>query len=276
MRDRRPAFLLVLFAVLAARPVWSETQSPPCVGTEIASDSRYIVNNVVADVKDFLAAPLYAGELLRKREFYYTLLGTGAVLGTAFALDNTVRARVSKIGDGEAANLETAGESMAWGATGMLYAWGFYSDDAKAREYALTGVESTGIGSLVTIGLKQAFGRSRPSQGKGAFHFFDDGESFVSGAATPPFALAAALSEYSDNAWYVAAPAYAAAVAVGLGRMGQDAHWTSDVVGSALLGIGTTELLLYLHRQHAEHPSRLWIFPIGTQGSTGVQVGFEW
>jgi membrane-associated phospholipid phosphatase len=76
------------------------------------------------------------------------------------------------------------------------------------------------------------------------------------------FALAAATSEAYDNAWYVAIPAYAGAASVGLGRMGKDAHWFSDIVGSALVGIGSTELLLFLHRRNEANRSLYRIFPV--------------
>jgi hypothetical protein len=42
---------------------------------------------------------------------------------------------------------------------------------------------------------------------------------------------------------------------------GHDAHWFSDVAGAAFLGAGTTELLLYLHRQHEQQPARWRLFP---------------
>ena len=63
------------------------------------------------------------------------------------------------------------------------------------------------------------------------------------------FSLAAGISDTFDNAWYVAVPAYSLALLDGFGRMGHDAHWFSDVVGTGLLGWGTTELFQYLHRQ---------------------------
>ena len=60
----------------------------------------------------------------------------------------------------------------------------------------------------------------------------------VSGDVMPMFALAAAVSEYYDNRWYVAAPIYSLALLDGFGRMGNNAHWFSDVAGAALLGVG--------------------------------------
>ena len=82
-----------------------------------------------------------------------------------------------------------------------------------------------------------------------------------SGEVTPMFSLAAAVSEYFENRWYVAIPIYSLALVDGFGRMGHDAHWFSDVVGSGVLGAGTTELLLYLHRQHENQPGRWRLFP---------------
>jgi len=139
----------------------------------------------------------------------------------------------------------------------------------------MTTVFSSAIAGLLAEGTKAAFGRLRPDQNQGAFQFWKGGNSFVSNTATPAFALAAGLSEWGDNRWYVALPAYGAATAVGFGRMGKDAHWLSDIVGSALLGVGTTELFLYLHDQHDKDTSRYRVFPIATPSGLGIGVGAE-
>jgi len=91
-----------------------------------------------------------------------------------------------------------------------------------------------------------------------------------SGEVTPVFGLAAGVSEYFDNRWYVALPVYSLALLDGFGRMGHDAHWFSDVVGAALLGAGTTELFLYLHRQHEKQPRRWRLFPDTVSPTTGA------
>jgi membrane-associated phospholipid phosphatase len=111
------------------------------------------------------------------------------------------------------------------------------------------------------------FGRSRTA----ATAFFRGGASFVSGEVAPVFGFAAGVSEYFDNVWYVAGPVYSLAALDGFGRIGHDAHWLTDVVGTALLGWGSTELFLYLHDKHANEPTRWRIFPIaGTPvGNTG-------
>jgi hypothetical protein len=276
-----------------AAPARDYQQSDPSYLSEIASDFRYTVNNTEADMEDVVTAPLHVGEagsLFVEPAFYYTVLGAGAALGGAFALDQTARAHVRHMGNSTADGFETGGNFFVYSSSGLLYLWGLQSENSNLREHEITGLESSGIASLITIGFKDGFGRLRPHQGHGHFAFFDNGDSFVSGAATPVFALAAATSEAYDNAWYVAIPAYAGAIAVGVGRMGKDDHWLSDIVGSAILGIGTTELLLYMHRWHAANPSRFRIFPVSapnpgpaarqsaSQGLApqGLGVSYEW
>jgi membrane-associated phospholipid phosphatase len=98
------------------------------------------------------------------------------------------------------------------------------------------------------------------------------------------FALAAGVSEYYDNRWYVAAPVYSLALLDGFGRMGNNAHWFSDVVGAALLGVGTTELFLWLLKRHEQEPSRWRIFSMSApsgpmtnaQSSIGVGAAYNW
>lgn len=134
-----------------------------------------------------------------------------------------------------------------------VYGYGLYSGDERARQYALTAGEGPGVAVLLDLGIKAAFGRLRPFEDNHDHNsFFHGGASFVSGDVAPMFALAIGISEYYNNRWEVALPIYSLALMGGLGRMGNDARWFSDVVGGALLGIGTTELFRYLHRQHEE------------------------
>lgn len=164
--------------------------------------------------------------------------------------------------------------------------YGLASDDDRIRRDAITGYAAAGIASLITIGFKTAFGRLRPRQERHSHtQFFDGGDSFVSGAATPVFALACATSEAFDNRWYVAVPAYAGALTVGFGRIGHDAHWLSDIAGSAIVGIATTELMLWMHRRYDLNPSRFRIFPVAAPAAQpastasaigGIGLSYSW
>jgi len=208
------------------------------------------VNNIEADGEDLVKSPCHIPELVQDPTFYWTTLATGAALGASFGLDEPARRAFREISHDDAGSLERAGNAFLWTATGALYLYGFVADEQRARQYALTGLLSTAISEGITSALKVTFGRLRPNQGQGHWKWFDGGSSFVSSAATPAFALAATVSEYADNRWYVALPAYTAAASVGLGRMGHDAHWLSDILGSGLVGVGTTEVLLHMHALH--------------------------
>src|SRR5262245_55721598 len=97
--------------------------------------------------------------------------------------------------------------------------------------------------------------------------FFQGGQSFVSGDTTPTFAAAAAISEAFDYHWWAAIPAYGLAVMIGVGWMGKDAHWASDILGSALVGARTTELLFYLHREREKPTSLIILALVPTRGN---------
>jgi membrane-associated phospholipid phosphatase len=170
--------------------------------------------------------------------------------------------------------------------TALLYGYGLWYEDPRARHYALNAGEGAGIATLLDVGIKAAFGRLRPSQTSSHTVFFHGGQSFVSGDVTPMFALAAGVSQYFNNKWYVAAPVYSFALLDGFGRMGHDAHWFSDVVGAGLLGVATTELFIWLHNRHDEEPDRWRIFAMNEAGpqlartqpfsSLGVGLAYNW
>jgi membrane-associated phospholipid phosphatase len=278
-----PIFLL-LFASGSAN---AQPPSASAVGNEVTSDFKYLINNIVLDAEDVVTAPLYVASpdsALRSPKFYLVLAGAGAIFGGSFALDQTMRSHLGGMSSSDADLLQNVSYGSVSAATALLYGYGLWSDDNRAREYALTAGEGAGMATLVDIGIKAGFGRLRPSQTGSHTAFFHGGQSFVSGDVTPMFALAAGVSEYYDNRWSVAVPIYSLALLDGFGRMGNNAHWFSDVVGAALLGVGTTELLLWLHKRHEAEPSRWRIFsmsaPSGprasTQPSVGMGVAYNW
>ena len=272
---------------------WAQTAPPAPVSSNflggLTSDFKYLANNFEADGEDIVTAPLHldaAGAMLTNPRFYLIVAGAGAAFGGSFALDQTMRSHLRSMGSSTADLLQNVSYASVSASTVLLYGYGLYSGDSRARQFVLTAGEGAGIATLVNIGIKAGFGRLRPSQSPSHTAFFHGGQSFVSGDVTPMFALAAGVSEYYDNAWYISIPIYSLALLDGFGRMGHDAHWFSDVVGAALLGVGTTELFLYLHRQHDEHPWRFTVFPVAppvtsTHGAqsvapTGIGMAFSW
>jgi len=242
---------IVAFVVIGPWPIvprgWAQAArvdpSLQGVGSAFMSDFKYLANNVEADDEDIVTAPLHldaAGEALTDPRFYLVAGGVGAAFGGSFALDQTMRSHLHDMSSSAANMLQDISYASVGAATALLYGYGLYVGDPRARQYALTAGEGAGIATLLNIGIKDAFGRLRPSQDHHDHDaFFHGGQSFASGDVTPMFALACGVSEYYDNRWYIAIPAYSLALLDGFGRMGHDAHWFSDVLGAALLGVGT-------------------------------------
>jgi membrane-associated phospholipid phosphatase len=277
-------FLFVLPSVKdshASEPDSAASSGQPSSGGEqslsrsLADDGSYLFHSFYRDGIDLFKLPLRANEVTVTG----VLVGTailGTIPATIYGLDDPLRRNAKNIPDSTAGDLSAIGEATAYGSLGLIYGWGLYSHDDEARHAVLTGVEGIGVSSLLTVGIKAAFGRKRPKTDAGPKAFFQGGQSFISGEATPTFAAAATISEAFDYHWWAAVPAYSLAVMTGVGRMGKDAHWASDILGSALVGAGTTELLFYLHRER-EKPNSLIILPmIPSQGGMGMTVGFSW
>lgn len=229
----------------------------------------------MADGEDILYSPTHLDELLHKREFYLGALGVGLALGVGFSFDRSAKERAIDVQHDWAGRLKNGGQFVLWTSTGALYAWGLFVDDTRARETVITTLESVGIAALANAALKPAFGRLRPSDTDHPFDFWEGGRSFPSGAVTPMFALATGISEYADYRWWVMVPAYTAASAVGAARMIGNAHWLSDVIGSALLGVGVTKLMFHLHGEHEADPAGYRVFPLVSGDAVGARVEFE-
>ena len=280
-------FFLFVFALSPGMDSHASAQDPAAspdqpaniagenLATILADDGNYLVRSLYRDGVDLIKLPLRITEVTLT-DVLVTTVVLGTIPATIYGLDDPIRRNVKNIPDSTAGTLTAVGQGTTLGSLGLIYGWGLYSHNDEARHAVLTGVEGIGLSSLLTVGIKAAFGRKRPNADDGPRAFFKGGQSFVSGDTTPTFAAAATISEAFDYHWWAAVPAYSLAVMTGVGRMGNDAHWASDVLGSALVGAGTTELLFYLHRQR-EKPNSLIILPmLPGQRATGVSVAFNW
>lgn len=120
-------------------------------------------------------------------------------------------------------------------------AYGLITHDKQAEHDAIETVVGIGISSVVSEALKRTINATRPAD-KYPNEIFvtapDHGRAFPSGHTTLAFATAASLAiEYKK--WYVTVPAYAWATAVGYSRMYKGYHLPSQVLGGAVIGIGS-------------------------------------
>ncbi len=258
------------------------------LGSEVGSDAKYLGNNLVMDGEDIATSPLHIEDPdspFHSENFYLAVAGLGALWAGSFSVDYTMKNNLRGMSSMDAGLLEHVSYGLLSVSTAGLYGYGLYSADTRARDMALTAGEGAGISTLVdSLIIKTVFGRLRPRQTSSHTAFFYGGRSFVSGDVTPMFALAAGLSEYFHNSWYISVPVYAVALTDGFGRMGYNAHWFSDVIGAAILGSLTTELLVHLHAEHALENSRWQLFA-ATPPSTpidpypagvGIGLAYNW
>ena len=97
------------------------------------------------------------------------------------------------------------------------------------------------INDVVTNQLKVSFQRHRPNTGD-SYNTFDWREgsksngSFVSSHTSNAFTTATVFALCFPNKKWVPIAAYSAASLVGLSRIYQNAHWTSDVLAGAAVG----------------------------------------
>jgi membrane-associated phospholipid phosphatase len=101
---------------------------------------------------------------------------------------------------------------------------------------------STGAGFL----LKEALGRERPYVSGDATAWRAGGDSFPSLHATAAFAIGGILAESGNDRyrWIRRVVGYGIGAVTSYRRLEHDAHWLSDVVASAGLGVATARFVI--------------------------------
>lgn len=135
-----------------------------------------------------------------------------------------------------------------------LGGYGFIFNNKKMQTTTLLATQSYITAGLIETAVKAISGRQRPSyynpkhiESEPTFHgpFFKKGidvsghavnSSFPSGHTTVIFAAATVFAKEYKNILWVPVAAYGAASLVGLSRITENKHWTTDVLVGATLG----------------------------------------
>lgn len=205
-------------------------------------------------------------------------IGVG-VLGALLLADTKVREEVVRHTDDETELLQLAdgvepfGADYSWAVLAGFYGAGRYFDNPRASAVAQDGLAASLIAAgVITPALKSIVGRSRPSQSERNYEFIHKGDSFPSGHTTQAFAVASVIAAHYDSLW-VDALAFGIAGTVGYARIMNGAHFTSDVVAGALIGIAVGRAVVRLHE---EQRSGFRLEPLVTaNGGVGVAVRFQ-
>lgn len=132
--------------------------------------------------------------------------------------------------------------SLPWLAAGSV-AVGAAADGMRGAGRGLSVLGGVAAGSMATLAVNHAVGRSRPSWGNGLLSFdpFSGHASFPSGHVSLAFSVAGGVDAATDG-WLPATAAYTVAGTTAFARVYSDRHWLSDVVVGAALSATVSRL----------------------------------
>ena len=241
---RRAASAHALLAALAAAALGA-----PCAQAQEAPNgpeppAKGAGPGLGADIKAYVTAPLHATG--------NQWIAFGAVVGgiaVAHHYDEDVR---NHIGPGPAVPTEkpdTRDSNDALPAALMLggtWAAGVMFENPDARHEAGTMFEAAAFSSVAGFALKEIAGRERPYVSGDPNNWGGGGDSFPSLHVTAAFAIGTVFAESGNDRfrWLRRALGYGVAAGTAYERIKHDAHWLSDTVAGAGVGVATARFVM--------------------------------
>lgn len=203
---------------------------------------------VIEDTKLYFTAPL------RWDERDWLQFGVSlAAIGIAHEYDDTVRDHFvsgADAGKNDSNDLRDAAPLavMVAGTWAAATLW----DDRAGFEEGRVMLEAGGLAAVSTTLFKFAAGRSRPNETSQVDDWRSGGDSFPSMHVSTAFAVGTVLAESGSDKyrWLRRGIGYGLAAATAYARLDSNAHWLSDTVAGAALGIATAQFALGRSEQH--------------------------
>lgn len=255
----------------SVRPVPQSAPAEVSAPADLGSPTFSLFRELRRDAAHIATAPL------RWQGSDWAKFGLGvAAVGGALLLDKDLRQAADRNSGGTVSRIANGvapfGSEYSFGALGAFYLAGRYLKDDTARAVAEDGLVSSLIAAgVVSPILKATIGRRRPSQTGEIFARGGGGVSFPSGHTTQAFAVASVVAAHYASP-LVKIAAYGIAGLVGLSRMEQGAHYASDVLAGALIGIAVGNAVVRLHDSER---LRVSVVPSASPRSRGVALGLR-
>jgi hypothetical protein len=238
--------LAALLCAVIAGPCVADTSSLPAV---------------IEDTRLYFTAPL------RWDQRDWMQFGVSlAAIGVAHEYDDTVRDHFvssTNAADRKSNGLRDAAPLAAivvgtWAAAAL---W----DDRAGFEEGRVMLEAGALTAASTTLFKLAAGRSRPNETDRIDDWRNGGDSFPSMHVSTTFAVGTVLAESGgdDYRWLRRGIGYGLATVTAYARLHSNAHWLSDTMAGAALGIATAQFAM--NRSH-EHTGRFAVSVAPVQG----------
>lgn len=233
-----------MLTMAAAVPAAAQSTPPPAAEP---NPLTHVVQNLGRDIKDFIHLDTV------------TILGIGgtATIVTSRYDDSAYEWSLDHPAPEWTRLGRISGDGWVQGGLALgTWALGELTDHSATRHVGSDLVRAQLLNFVTTRTLKIAVDRRRPSGG---------GHSFPSGHSSASFTTAGVLQRHFG--WKAGVPAYAAAGFIGLTRVRDRAHWVSDTVFGASLGIAAA---FTVTRGHG--PQSWTVTPTAVPGGAGLLI----
>jgi membrane-associated phospholipid phosphatase len=149
------------------------------------------------------------------------------------------------------------------GAPIIIYAVGLIEKDSTTKRKAIFIGESLAASVFISIALKSITKRDRPYETYTEIENVteESSYSFPSAHTSVAFSTATTLSMAYPK-WYVIAPSFLWAGAVGYSRLYLGVHYPTDVLAGAIVGSGSAflcyKLNKWINKKRSPHQKKLW------------------
>lgn len=162
------------------------------------------------------------------------------------------------------------------GAALFLGTWGYATliGSHAGEGEAWNMLESGGLSFVSAYALKYIVRRQRPDATTDPNHFFGGGDSFPSEHVTAAFAVGTVLAESGNPEfrWIRRTIGYGVGIGTAYLRMKHNAHWLSDTVAGAALGMATAHFVMDRSREREQaYDAQVSVVPV--QG--GMMLAFS-
>ncbi len=231
-----------------------------------------LVERTLKDAEAYYTAPLR----WNGRDWEY-FGGALAAIAVAHHYDSQARTHFdrgssSPLGPANSGSLTDAlpGAALFLGTWGYATLIGSHTGEGEAWNM----LESGGLSFVSSYALKYIVRRPRPDATTDPNHFFGGGDSFPSEHVTAAFAVGTVLAESGNPEfrWIRRTIGYGVGIGTAYLRMKHNAHWLSDTVAGAALGMATAHFVMNRSEQpDADGNSEFSLVPV--QG--GVMLAYS-